>query len=302
MTLFFIKIAVLGSAMMMHLVAAQQGGLRFLGGHQQETICHRTTQFKTITVSEAVVDTHLGHGDFEGSCDGYCQVLCDDGDACTVDYSGISCEENGCATFPRGPTDCDDGNECTMDTCDPLSGCQHADIVCTAGETCSTVEGCRITTNLAEDHGVASQSSDWRSSSEADFLGLASNAIDGNTGGDFYEDSVTHTNNEVGAWWEVDLGGVAIIDKVKIYNRSDGSQERLSFFHVELLDAVSQVVESQYFPSFQQLPAATSLDINYFGGISAQYVRVRFDDTYDHVLSLAEVEVYGTCDTCVLPK
>ncbi|RQH17287.1 hypothetical protein D5R40_33435 [Okeania hirsuta] len=34
----------------------------------------------------------------------------------------------------------------------------------------------------------------------------AGNAIDGNNNGDDADNTITHTNNEANAWWEVDLG------------------------------------------------------------------------------------------------
>src|SRR3954452_15332870 len=36
--------------------------------------------------------------------------------------------------------------------------------------------------------------------------GAASRAVDGNTDGNFFDNSVTHTLLEANAWWEVDLG------------------------------------------------------------------------------------------------
>jgi hypothetical protein len=39
----------------------------------------------------------------------------------------------------------------------------------------------------------------------------ASYAVDGNTDGKFLDGSTTHTNDEQGAWWQVDLGSVFFI-------------------------------------------------------------------------------------------
>jgi alpha-L-fucosidase len=45
------------------------------------------------------------------------------------------------------------------------------------------------------------------------FLGLgapASQAVNGNTQGVWYNNSITHTQKEQGAWWQVDLKRVKI--------------------------------------------------------------------------------------------
>ena len=48
-------------------------------------------------------------------------------------------------------------------------------------------------------------------------------AIDGDTDGDHSKDpSVTHTRIEQDPWWELDLGEARAIDRVAIYNRTDG--------------------------------------------------------------------------------
>jgi hypothetical protein len=45
-------------------------------------------------------------------------------------------------------------------------------------------------------------------------------AVDGNTNGKFGNASTTHTNNEQGAWWQVDLGSKKKISQIIIYNRT----------------------------------------------------------------------------------
>ncbi|NNE66638.1 MAG: hypothetical protein HKN33_08725, partial [Pyrinomonadaceae bacterium] len=77
---------------------------------------------------------------------------------------------------------------------------------------------------------AATQSSDFGGD-----LGYASAAIDGFTDGNFSVGSVTHTaegpnKGTRDPWWEVDLGSVFEISKVKIYNRTDCCGERLSQF------------------------------------------------------------------------
>lgn len=80
------------------------------------------------------------------------------------------------------------------------------------------------------------QSGEARQSTTA-FDGPARLAIDGNTNGDFNgAHSTTHTETSNSPWWEVDLKTSVSIDRLTIWNRTDGSQERLSGFRVVLLD------------------------------------------------------------------
>ncbi|CAN0540171.1 unnamed protein product, partial [Scytosiphon promiscuus] len=73
--------------------------------------------------------------------------------------------------------------------------------------------------------------------------GPASLAIDGNTDGYFFNaKSTTHTNTEVAPWWELKLKEHSPLDRVVIWNRTDGSGERLANFKVSLLDAKRNVV------------------------------------------------------------
>jgi len=56
------------------------------------------------------------------------------------------------------------------------------------------------------------------------FEGLPSRAIDGNTNGNYFEaNSVTHSDsNATDPWWEVDLGSTQTIEKIAVWNRTDG--------------------------------------------------------------------------------
>ena len=46
-------------------------------------------------------------------------------------------------------------------------------------------------------------------------------AVDGTTDGNFFHGSVTHTNLETNAWWQVDLGASATVNSITIWNRTD---------------------------------------------------------------------------------
>ena len=74
--------------------------------------------------------------------------------------------------------------------------------------------------------------------SSVDYDGPAKLAIDGNTNGHYFDaKSTTHTKIEHDPWWEVDLNGLVPVDRVVVWNRTDGNVgSRLSDFHVVLLD------------------------------------------------------------------
>ncbi|RME80717.1 MAG: PKD domain-containing protein, partial [Caldilineae bacterium] len=176
-----------------------------------------------------------------------------------------------------------------------------------AGSYDLTVADADPATNIAQGK-TATQSSTFSA------LGVASHAVDGNTNGYWNSDpavnSVTHTNPEPNAWWEVDLGAVYEIGQIKLWNRTDCCWDRLSNFYVFVSDAP--------FPSTD--PVATSLQAGVWwtyhagsagrtssqpltlqaaqfipsagttGGLQGRYVRVQLTGT--EPLSLAEVQVY----------
>lgn len=74
--------------------------------------------------------------------------------------------------------------------------------------------------------------------------GHARLAIDGNPDGRFFEGkSVTHTNPNPIPWWEVDLGTAAPIERIVIWNRTDGGlHTRLTGFQASVLDENRRVL------------------------------------------------------------
>jgi hypothetical protein len=65
-------------------------------------------------------------------------MLCNDGDACTVD----ACEPGTDVCLnDHPPVDCDDSDPCTTDTCDSQSGCLTSPIVCDDDNVC-TIDLC----------------------------------------------------------------------------------------------------------------------------------------------------------------
>jgi len=113
-------------------------------GSPKFDVCHfppgNPENYHTIKISENALDAHVAHGDLIGACDAGCAVLCDDGNACTIDDTG-DCLVNGCPTTPEA-VDCSDESACTDDSCDPGTGCVNEVVVCeTAGDVCNESTG-----------------------------------------------------------------------------------------------------------------------------------------------------------------
>jgi mono/diheme cytochrome c family protein len=77
-----------------------------------------------------------------------------------------------------------------------------------------------------------------------DYDAPAELAIDGKTNGDFFKGkSVTHTGKADNPWWEVDLQSEQPLDRIVLWNRTDGdTAARLAKFRVAVLDEKRQVV------------------------------------------------------------
>jgi len=65
---------------------------------------------------------------------------------------------------------------------------------------------------------------------------VAARAVDGNTDGNFNNNSVNHTQG-AGPWWEVDLGSAQPIVRIHVFNRTDCCMERINGATVKILDA-----------------------------------------------------------------
>lgn len=127
--------------------------------------------------------------------------------------------------------------------------------------------------------------------------GNAALAVDGQRDGRFERGSVTQTDNQQGAWWEVDLGAVETIGAVRVWNRSE-CPERLQDFWVTIAEqpfaeGVSADGGATWNRRVGIMPQpALSIDTP---GARGRYVRIHLSDPNQHpesILSLAEVEVF----------
>jgi alpha-L-fucosidase 2 len=124
--------------------------------------------------------------------------------------------------------------------------------------------------------------------------GAAARAIDGNTDGNWYANSVTHTNLEPQPWWQVDLGSVRQIGSIEVWNRTDCCGNRLSNFYVLVSDTpfasadLAATLAQEGVSGYLTTGAGgtpTTLTVNRTG----RYVRVQLQGTES--LSLAEVRI-----------
>ena len=116
------------------------------------------------------------------------------------------------------------------------------------------------------------------------FGGDASRAVDGKTDGDFSHQSVTHTNFQSKPWWQVDLDKEETIRQINIFNRTDTAQERLSNFHVILLDSFGNEIERKRISALTNTAAQLAIDYK-----KARFIRIELEG--HNALSLAEVQV-----------
>ncbi|KAL7542580.1 hypothetical protein ACHAXR_011906 [Thalassiosira sp. AJA248-18] len=119
--------------------------------------------------------------------------------------------------------------------------------------------------------------------------GVASRAIDGNTDGNWYHNSVSHTCNEPHAWLLVDLSQnyEYVINRVSVYNRNDCCMDRLSNSEVQILNDEGTVIASELIPA----GAVSSVFHFDFDNVSGRYVRV-YKPVFGE-LEIAEVKVMG---------
>jgi Protein of unknown function (DUF1553)/Protein of unknown function (DUF1549)/Planctomycete cytochrome C/F5/8 type C domain len=74
----------------------------------------------------------------------------------------------------------------------------------------------------------------------------AAKAIDGNTDGAFSKGSVAHSNEEKDPWLEIDLGSEQTVDRLLLWNRTDGNVgDRIAGYRIELFDGKRAVVWEQ---------------------------------------------------------
>ena len=151
------------------------------------------------------------------------------------------------------------------------------------GETASEPEPPVVIENLALNQPTTQSSTG--------FSGVASRAVDGNTNGNYNQNSVTHTNpNTTNPWWRVDLGANSNIESISVYNRTDNCcTSRLDGAQV-YLGNINSTNPADY-TEIGTLTGSTSVQTLSSGNAPGRYVMIRINGP--GILSLAEVEVMG---------
>ena len=123
-----------------------------------------------------------------------------------------------------------------------------------------------------------------------------SRAVDGNTNGAFNASSVTHTNYDTNAWWQVNLGATYQLDSIQLWNRTDCCANRLSNFYVFVAatdmtgrSLTSLVNDTTVWRLQVTGQAPTKLHVP--AAVNGRFVRVQLAGSNN--LSLTEVQVYG---------
>jgi hypothetical protein len=130
----------------------------------------------------------------------------------------------------------------------------------------------------------------------------AAAAVDGNTDGNFGNGSVTATNFDTYPWWQVDLGSSAIVNAIVVWNRTDCCGSRLNDYWVFVSETPFLATDTPFslqnragtFASHRTVAPNPSTIITASGGAQGRYVRVQLGAGATNILSLAEVQVFGT--------
>ncbi len=130
----------------------------------------------------------------------------------------------------------------------------------------------------------AKQSSDYSAGPGKNFpAGLAVDGVKSGFG------KLSHTLQDYGAWWEVDLGQSYKISSIKIYNATDHPQRMNDFTILVSETAFTGNNGGTVFAANQPAPSTTQ---TYTGNAQGRYVRIFLNET--NYLTIHEVEVYGS--------
>lgn len=130
------------------------------------------------------------------------------------------------------------------------------------------------------------------------YNGDPSQAVDGNSDGNFWNWSVIHTWDDPHSWWEVDLGAVRQIGRVEIANRTDCCGERLIPFMLivadfPIIDADMTDTDAAIFPGVMRTTVTGLVQTNYSIPVnrSGRYVRIALvNQTHLHVAEVKVIE------------
>ena len=143
--------------------------------------------------------------------------------------------------------------------------------------------------NLAQGRPATASSLGWG--------GDAARAVDDNSDGNYANNSVTHTQADAQAWWQVDLGQLRAVQAVQIFNRTDCCIARLADFYVFVS---ASDMSGRTLAQLTADPAVARVQVATLGGAASitlpvvaqgRFVKVQLVGA--NYLSLAEVQVLG---------
>ncbi|KAL4218882.1 hypothetical protein ACF0H5_021470 [Mactra antiquata] len=117
----------------------------------------------------------------------------------------------------------------------------------------------------------------------------AKKAVDGNTNPDMNYMSCTYTKQKTNAWWDVDLGKIFTIQRVKIFNGMDSTTHRLR--DVELYIGNSR--SSYALKQFQSGHVGSSYTFHLSPEVEGRWVKITRKTDVDDFLQLCEVQVFA---------
>ncbi|XP_078666924.1 C-type lectin lectoxin-Lio2-like [Branchiostoma floridae x Branchiostoma belcheri] len=126
-------------------------------------------------------------------------------------------------------------------------------------------------------------------------------AVDGNTNGDYYQSSCTHTSQWIAnpSWW-VDLGRSYNIGRVVIFNRQDCCPERINPFNIHIGNSDQVALNPKCGGDHQIALNQPSISVS-CQGMAGRYVGVRLPGN-SRTMTLCEVQVFaGSGATSTIP-
>ncbi|XP_051526549.1 uncharacterized protein LOC127425012 isoform X2 [Myxocyprinus asiaticus] len=123
-------------------------------------------------------------------------------------------------------------------------------------------------------------------------IGVAQNAIDGNSQSNYMLRSCTHTQIENDPWWRVDLLEVYSVTKVTITNRGDCCEERIEGAQIRIGNSLkNNGNDNELASTVSSIPSGGTKTFT-FKPIKGQYVNI-FLSGRNKILTLCEVQVFA---------
>jgi len=151
---------------------------------------------------------------------------------------------------------------------------------------------CDLSTNLALEKPTF-QSSQYG-------FGISRIAVDNDldgTRGPWGNASITHTQKDYQAWWEVDLGAAYPVDSIYVKGRTDCCQKRLRRFFVMASpkpfvkeDLYDNLAQDDVWYTYVEEPVEQDVSLS-LEKVAARYIRIQLEEV--NYLSLSEVQVWG---------